>query len=76
MSTPIQEAAKLRLAQDRQKALRATAETVLAEAQAFADNCRQEGKRPSWTDYQRYEDRLVCAGCYGYEGRLADILGL
>lgn len=30
----------------------------------------------SWADYNRFKQKLINAGCYGYERLLADILNI
>ena len=45
---------------------------IIQEARVF-----MRGKiRASWSDYNSFKQRLINAGCYGYERLLADILKL
>lgn len=45
---------------------------ILEEAETFM----QTAGRASWQDYSYFKQRLINAGCYGYEKQLADILNL
>lgn len=48
------------------------ADKILEDAKRFMSN----KKSASWQDYNRFKQRLIEAGCYGYERELADILNI
>lgn len=48
------------------------ASCILEEARRFMKNRTSA----SWSDYNYFKQRLIDAGCYGYEKVLADILKL
>lgn len=50
--------------------------SILAEAKFFHETCKKDNRPITWSDYEYFKNKLHVELLFGYEGRLADILGL
>lgn len=53
-----------------------TAQSILDDAKAYRAKLKAQRKKPTWADYESYKSMLYSHDLYGYEGQLANTLGL
>lgn len=53
-----------------------TAQSILDDAKAYRAKLKVQRKKPTWSDYESYKSMLYSHDLYGYEGQLANTLGL